>query len=150
MISILLSKNTFFCPVNYSLNILTPSTKLSAEKVIVVIFKPCSMRTAEDDILVKKEIESTLCATGKGHVLYVEDDERKVKSQRIIDIREKIIKLMPSLKSQCYPNDSIPRSDSQHSSDVTERTVHNTLKSCTPVHPLQHIAGHGAYRKYAY
>ena len=134
-----------FCYINYNIDI--PFTKLSAEKVIVLIFKPCSLPTGKDEILVSQSIESTLGATGKGHVLCVEDYPTKVKSRRI---REKMINLIPSLKSQLYSNDSIPRIEFQHSSNVTERTVHNTLKSCRAAHPPQHTTEHRAYRKDAY
>ena len=139
-----------YCPANYELNILKPFTKLSAEKVIVVIFKPCSFRTTQDEILVTNSMESTLVESGKGHVLYVEDDSTKVKSQRVRDIREKIISLFPSLKSQSYSNDPIPSSDFEKSVNVTERTVHNTVKVCRPALPPQHVTGYGAHQRVAY
>ena len=125
-------------------------TKLSAEKVIVVIFKPCSFLTTQDEILVTKAMDSTLLVSGKGHVLYVEDDSTKVKSQRIGDIREKIINLFPSLESQSYSNDSISRRDFKHSSNVTERTTTNAHKSCRPAHPPQHVTEYGAHTSVAY
>ena len=92
-------------------------------------------------------MESTLVESGKGHVLYVEDDKTKVKSQRVKDIGEKIISLFPSLKSQSYSNDPIPRSDFQQSVKVTERTVPNTLEGCRPAHPPQHMTEYGAHRR---
>ena len=139
-----------YCPANYELNILKPFTKLSAEKVIVVIFKPCSFRTTQDEILVTNSMESTLGVCGKGHVLYVEDDSTKVKSQRVRDIKEKIINLFPSLKSQSDSNDSIRKRDFKQSSNVTERTVPNMNKGCRPAQPPQHMTGYGANQRVAY
>ena len=136
--------NTSLLPVNCELNILKPFAKLSDEKVIVVIFKPCSFPVTKDEILVTKSLESTLGEPGKGHVLYVEDDSTKVKSQRVSDIGEKIISLFPSLKSKSY---SISRRDFKQSSNVTERTVPNTLKGCRPAHPPQHMTEYGAHRR---
>ena len=133
--------------MNYDLNILKPFTKLSAEKVIVVIFKPCSFPTAKDEILVTQSIESTIVVSGKGHVLYVEDDSTKVKSQRIADIREKIINLFPFLKSQSYSHDSLSRRDFKQSSNVTERTVLNTYKGRRPAHSPQHMTGYRAHQR---
>ena len=83
--------------------------------MIVVIFKP--FPTTKDEILVTKSMESALVVSGKGHVLYVEDDSTKVKCQRI---REKIISLFPSLKSQSYSNDSVSRRYFKQSSNVTD------------------------------
>ena len=88
--------------------------------------------------------------SGKGHVLYVEDDSTKVKSQRIGDIREKIINLFPSLESQSYSNDSISRRDFKQSSNVTERTIPNAHESCRPAHPPQHVTEYGAHPRVAY
>ena len=115
-----------------------------------MIFKPCSFPTAKDEILVTQSIESTIVVSGKGHVLYVEDDSTKVKSQRIGDIREKIINLFPYLESQSYSNDSISRRHFKQSSNVTERTVPNTLKSRRPAHPPQHVTEYGAHPRVAY
>ena len=115
--------------------------------MIVVIFKPCSFTTAKDEILVTKSMESTLVVSGKSYVLYVEDDSTKVKSQRIRDVREKIISLFPSLKCQSYSNDSVSRRDFKQSSNVTERTVPNTLKGCRPAHPPQHMTEYGAHHR---
>ena len=118
--------------------------------MIVVVFKPCSFPATKDEILVTNSMESTLGVCGKGHVLYVEDDSTKVKSQRVRDIREKIISLFPSLKSQSYSNDPIPSSDFEKSVNVTERTVHNTVKVCRPALPPQHVTGYGAHQRVAY
>ena len=93
---------------------------------------------------------STLVVSGKGHVLYVEDDSTKVKSQRIGDIRGKIIKLFPCLESQLYSNNSVSRRDFKQSSNVTERTVPNTIKGRKPAHPPQHLTEYGAHRRVAY
>ena len=139
-----------YCPANYELNILKPFTKLSAEKVIVVIFKPCSFRTTQDEMLVTNSMESTLVVSGQGYVLYVEDDSTKIKSQRISDIREKIINLFPSLKSQSDSNDSIRKRDFKQSFNVTERTVPNMHKGCRPAQPPQHMTGYGAHQRVAY
>ena len=117
--------------------------------MIVLIFKPCFLPIAKDESLVTQSIESTLVVTGKGHVLYVEDDPSKVKPQRIREIREEIVNLFPSLKSQLYSNDSIPRGDFQGSSTDTKMTVH-TLKDCRPAHPSQHTAEYGANRQDGY
>ena len=116
--------------------------------MIVVIFKP--FPTTKDEILVTKSMESALVVSGKGHVLYVEDDSTKVKSQRIRDIREKIISLFPSVKSQSYSNDSVSRRDFKQSSNVTERTVPKTHKGCRPAHPPQHVTEYGAHRRVPY
>ena len=124
--------------------------KLSAEKVIVVIFKPCSFPSAKDEILVTQSIESTLVAPGKGHVVYVEDDSKKVKPQRIRDIREKIINLFPSLESQLYSNDSIRKRDFKQTSNVTEGTIPNMLKDCKPSLPPQHMTEHRAHPRETY
>ena len=118
--------------------------------MIVVVFKPCSFPATKDEILVTNSMESTLGVCGKGHVLYVEDDSTKVKSQRVRDIREKIISLFPSLKSQSYSNDPIPSSDFEKSVNVTERTVYNTVKVCRPALPPQHTTGYGAHQRVAY
>lgn len=118
--------------------------------MIVVIFKSCSFPSAKDEILVTQSIESTLVASGKGHVLYVEDDSKKVKPQHISDIREKIIKLFPSLESQSYSNDSIRKRDFKQSSNVTERTVPNMLKDCRPALPPQHMTEDRAHPRETY
>ena len=109
--------------------------------MIVVIFKPCSFPTPNDERLVTKSMESTLVASGKGDLLYVEGDSTEVKSQCI---REKIINLFPSLKSHSYSNDSIPRRYFQQSSNATKRTVSNTLEGCRPAHPPQHMTEYRA------
>ena len=115
-----------------------------------MVFKPCSFPTTEDEILVTNSMESILGVCGKGHVLYVEDDSTKVKYQRVRDIREKIISLFPSLKSQSYSNNPIPSSDFEKSVNVTKRTVHNTVKVCRPALPPQHMTGYGAHQRVAY
>ena len=112
-----------------------------------MVFKPCSFPTTEDEILVTNSMESTLGVCGKGHVLYVEGDSTKVKSQCI---REKIINLFPSLKSHSYSNDSIPRRDFQQSFNATERTVPNTLKGRRPANPPQHTTEHRSPQRVAY
>ncbi|XP_015753320.1 PREDICTED: uncharacterized protein LOC107333065 isoform X2 [Acropora digitifera] len=91
-----------------------------AEKVIVVIFKPCSFPTTNDERLVTKSMESTLVDSGKGHVFYVEGDSTKVKSQCI---REEIINLFP---------------------------ISNMHKGCRPAQPPQHMTGYGAHQRVAY
>ena len=83
-------------------------------------------------------------------MLYVEDDSTKAKSQRIGDIREKIINLFPYLERQSYSNDSISRRDFKQSSNVTERTVPSTHKSCRPAHPPQHMTEYGGHRRFEY
>ena len=69
----------FFC-VTHNLKIVKNHfnvpllTKLSAEKVIVVIFAPCSLPLTEDEVVVKETIESILLAKGKGLVEWVKDN----------------------------------------------------------------------------
>ena len=118
--------------------------------MIVVIFKPCSFPTTRDEILVTQSTASTLVVSGKGHVLYVEDDSTKVKSQRIREIREKIINLFPYLERQSYSNDSIRKRDFKQSSNVTERTVPNILKDCRPALPPQHMTEYRAHPRETY
>lgn len=131
-------------------DLLQTAARRVAEKVIVVIFKPCSFRTTQDEMLVTNSMESTLVASGQGYVLYVEDDSTKIESQRISDIREKIINLLPYLKSQSDSNDSIRKRDFKQSSNVTERTVPNMHKGCRPAQPPQHMTGYGAHQRVAY
>ena len=106
-----------------------------------MIFKPCSFPTTQDEILVTESIYSTLVVSGKGHVLYVQDEE---------DIREKIIDLFPSLESQSYSNDSISRRDFKQSSHVTEGTIPNAHGSCRPAHPPQLVTEYGVHPRVAY
>ena len=48
--------------------------KRLAEKVIVVIFAPCSLPSKEDEVVVNEAIETILLATDKGHVQWVKDN----------------------------------------------------------------------------
>ena len=75
----MLSRSNFFAlPTTLKLSKITFNvpflTKLSAEKVIVVIFAPCSLPSTEDEVVVKETIESILLAKGKGLVEWVKDN----------------------------------------------------------------------------
>ena len=97
--------------------------KLLAEKVIVVIFAPCSLPSKEDEVVVKETIEAILLATGKGHVQWVKDNP----------IAPEVLeeKIMSSIRSQEFPNlgDSRPTSAVEHPSNVPDMTVYDPPKA---------------------
>ena len=97
--------------------------KLLAEKVIVVIFAPCSLPSKEDEVVVKEAIEAILLATSKGHVQWVKDNP----------ITPEVLeeKIMSSIRSQQFPNsgDSRPTSAVEDRSNVPQRTVYDPPKA---------------------
>ncbi|XP_068733168.1 uncharacterized protein [Montipora capricornis] len=94
-----------------------------AEKVIVVIFAPCSLPSKKDEVVVKEAIEAILLATGKGLVLWVKQDP----------ITPEVLeeKIMSSIRSQEFPNsgDSRPTSAVEYRSNVPDRTAYDPLKA---------------------
>ncbi|XP_068732099.1 uncharacterized protein [Montipora capricornis] len=94
-----------------------------AEKVIVVIFAPCSLPSKKDEVVVKEAIEAILLATGKGLVLWVKD---KPITPEVLEE-----KIMSSIRSQEFPNsgDSRPTSVVEHRSKLRHRTVYDPLKA---------------------
>ncbi|XP_068685962.1 uncharacterized protein [Montipora foliosa] len=77
-------------------DVLKTAADTVAEKVIVVIFAPCSLPSNKDEVVVKEAIEAILLATGKGHVQWVKDNP----------ITPEVLeeKIMSSIRSQEFPN----------------------------------------------
>ncbi|XP_068732110.1 uncharacterized protein [Montipora capricornis] len=94
-----------------------------AEKVIIVIFAPCSLPSKKDEVVVKEAIEAILLVTGKGHVQWVKDNP----------ITPEVLeeKIMSSIRSQVFPNsgDSRPTSAVEYRSNVPDRTAYDPLKA---------------------
>ena len=112
--------------------------KLLAEKVIVVIFAPCSLPSNKDEVVVKEAIEAILLATGKGLVLWVKQDPITPEV-----LEEKIVS---SIRTQEFPHsgDSRPISVAERRSKVPHRTVYDPHKahSSQQLYPFGHDRDH--------
>ncbi|XP_068733167.1 uncharacterized protein [Montipora capricornis] len=103
-------------------DVLKTAADTVAEKVIVVIFAPCSLPSKKDEVVVKEAIEAILLVTGKGHVQWVKDNP----------ITPEVLeeKIMSSIRSQEFPN-----SGDSRPTNVPDRTVNDPLKAHSSQQP---------------